>query len=161
MKSLPFILTCLFLFGCASHQLTAVADHDDIAEAVFRHMWQPEPVEKGVSHSVQQVHEVYFLSFGDSTDPNPKFMSRFSDFKIPVKPISAGVWRGRLIYDKVSGEGGAAFYVKDIFMLSQDEAEVVAVIHPEGGLSVSGLVYRVFRKSGKWTVISENIKWIS
>jgi len=141
--------------------LTAVADHDDIAEAVFRHMWQPEPVEKGVSHSVQQVHEVYFLSFGDSTDPNPKFMSRFSDFKIPVKPISAGVWRGRLIYDKVSGEGGAAFYVKDIFMLSQDEAEVVAVIHPEGGLSVSGLVYRVFRKSGKWTVISENIKWIS
>ena len=88
-------------------------------------------------------------------------MRRFSDFKIPVKPISAGVWRGKLIYDRGSGEGGAAFYVKDIFMLNQDEAEVEAVIHPEGGLSASGLVYRVFRKSGKWTVISENIQWIS
>jgi hypothetical protein len=161
LKRLPFLLTCLFLSGCASHQLTAVADHDNIAEAVFRHMCQPEPVEKDVSPSAHQAHEVYFLSFGDSTDPNPEFLRRFSDFKIPVKPISAGVWRGRLIYDKVSGEGGAAFYVKDILMLSQDEAEVVAVIHPEGGLSASGLVYRVYRKSGKWTVISENIKWIS
>jgi hypothetical protein len=66
-----------------------------------------------------------------------------------------------LIYDKVSGEGGAAFYVERISMLSQDEAEVEAVIHPEGGLSASGLIYRVSRKSGKWTVISENLKWIS
>ena len=88
-------------------------------------------------------------------------MRRFSDFIIPVKPISAGVWRELFIYDKVSGEGGAAFYVKEIFMLNQDEVEVVAVIHPEGGLSASGLVYRVFRKSGKWTVISEKLKWIS
>jgi hypothetical protein len=117
LKSLPFILTCLFLFGCASRQLTAVDDHDDIAEAVFRHMCQPEPVEKDVSHSVHREHEVYFLSFGDSTDPNPEFMRRFSDFKIPVKPISAGVWRGMLIYDKVSGEGGAAFCVEKITML--------------------------------------------
>ena len=161
MKSLPFILTCLFLFGCASPQLPAVADHDNIAEVVFRHMCQPEPVEKDVSHNVNPVHEVYFLSFSDSTDPNPEFMRRFSDFKIPVKPISAGVWRGMLIYDKVSGEGGAAFCVEIITMLSQDEAEVEAVIHPEGGLSASGLVYRVSRKSGKWTVISENLKWIS
>ncbi len=124
-------------------------------------MCQPEPVEKGVSQSVHRVNEVYFLSFGDSADPNPEFMRRFSDFEIPVKPISAGVWRGRFIYDKVSGEGGAAFYVKDIFMLSRDEAEVVAIIRPEGGLSASGMVYRVFRKSGKWTVISESVKWIS
>jgi len=124
-------------------------------------MCQPGPVEKDVRHSVHRVHEVYFLSFGDSTDPNPEFMRRFSDFEIPVKPISAGVWRGKLIYDKASGEGGAAFYVKEIFMFSQDEAEVVAVVQPEGGLSASGLVYRVFRKSGKWTVISENVRWIA
>lgn len=161
MKSLPFILTCLFLFGCASPQLPAVADHDNIAEVVFRHMCQPEPVEKDVGHSVHREHEVYFLSFGDSTDPNPEFMRRFSDFKTPVKPISAGVWRGMLIYDKVSGENGAAFYVERISMLSQDEAEVEAVIHPEGGLSASGLIYRVSRKSGKWTVTSEKLKWIS
>lgn len=161
MKSLPFILTCIFLSGCVSHQLTVVSDHDDIAEAVFRHMWQPEPVEQDVSHSDHRAHEVYFLAFGDSTDPNPEFMRRFSDFKIPVKPISAGVWRGKFIYDKASGEGGAAFHVKEIFMFNQDEGEVVAVIHPEGGLSASGLVYRVSRKSGKWAVISENVRWIS
>jgi len=161
MKSLPFILTCLFLFGCASRPLPAVVDHNDIAEAVFRHMCQPEPVEKDIGHNVNGVHEVYFLSFSDSTDPNPEFMRRFSDFKTPVKPISAGVWRGILIYDKVSGESGAAFYIEKISMLGQDAAEVEAIIHPEGGLSASRLVYRVSRKSGKWTVTSENIKSIS
>ncbi len=161
LKSLTFILTCLFLFGCASRQPAVVDDHDDIAEAVFRHMCQPEPVEMEVNPGVHRAHEVFFISFGDSTDPNPAFMRRFSDFKTPVKPISAGVWRGTLIYDKVSGEGGAAFCVEKISMLGQDEAEVEAVIHPGGGLSASGLVYRVCRTGGKWTVTGEKLKWFS
>ena len=101
------------------------------------------------------------MSFSNATDPSPEFLRRFSDLQIPVKPISAGEWRGTLIYDKMSGEGGAAFYIEKISMLSRDEAEVEAVIHPGGGLSASGLVYRVCRTSGKWTVTGEKLKWIS
>ena len=172
MKSLPFILICLFLFGCVSPQQpaqqpvqqpaqpTAADDHDNIAEAVFRYMCQPEPDEKDVSSNVNR-DEVSFLSFSNATDPSPEFLRRFSDLQIPVKPISAGEWRGTLIYDKMSGEGGAAFYIEKISMLSRDEAEVEAVVHPGGGLSASGLIYHVSRKGGKWTVTSEKLKWIS
>jgi len=161
MKSLAFTVTLLFLLGCASQQRIVTTDHDDIAEAVFRHMCQPEPVEEDVSHNVNQIHKVYFFAFGDSADPTPEFMSRFSDFKVPVKPLSAGVWREMFVYDRVSGERGAAFYIEKVTMLGRDKAEVEAVLHPGGGLSASGPVYRISRRSGKWIVTGEKLKWIS
>src|SRR5690348_7618519 len=65
MKSHAFTLTLFFLLGCASEQRIVTTDHDDIAEAVFRHMCQPEPVEEDDSHNVNQIHKVYFFAFGD------------------------------------------------------------------------------------------------
>ena len=165
------LLVCLLFAGCATHRndritplqsdARSLEGREDIIEVVFRHMCQPEPVEKEVSHDVNLVHKVYFLAVGDSQDPNPELLKHLADLKSPVKPISAGEWKDFFIYDKATGERGAAFYVRSISMLSNDDCEVEAVLHPGGGLSASGPIYRVKRKSGRWVVISERLKWIS
>jgi hypothetical protein len=176
MKILSFLFLCLVLIGCASTEPEAVItplavtellgaptgeERDSIMESVFRHMCQPEPVEKDVSHNVNRVHKVYFLMVGDSHDPSPEFLKRLSGLNAPVKPISEGKWKSFFIYDRVTGERGAAFYVKRITMISRDEADVEAVIHPGGGLSASGPIYRVTRKDGRWIITGERLKWIS
>jgi hypothetical protein len=134
---------------------------DDILEAVFRHMCRPEPIEKEVSHNVNRAHKVYFFGVGEKMDPPAEFLSRFKDISVPVKPISEGEWKEFYIYDRATGKRGAASYVNNIAMLSKDEAEVEAVLHPGGGLSASGPIYHLKRKSGKWAVIASRLKWIS
>ena len=171
MRFLLPALICLLCIGCTSDRRTQITPlqndarslegRDDIIEAVFRHMCQPEPVEKEVSHNVNLVHKVYFLGLGDSQDPSPELLKRLANMKSPVKPISAGEWKDFFIYDKTTGERGAAFYVHSISMRSQDDAEVEAVIHPGGGLSASGPVYRVARRNARLVVISQRLKWIS
>ena len=81
-------------------------------------MCRPEPVEKAESHNVNLVHKVYFLAEGDSQDPSPELLKRLGDLKTPVKPISAGEWKDFFVYDKATGERGAAFYVRSISMRS-------------------------------------------
>jgi hypothetical protein len=171
MKSLTPLFLCLLLVGCATdhqHYITppqndarSLESREDVIEVVFRHMCQPEPVEKDVSHNVNLAHHVYFLALGDSQDPSPEFLKRFADLKSPVKPISAGEWRAFFIYEKTTGERGAAFHVRSISMRSRDDCEVEVVIHPGGGLSASGPIYRITRKNGKWTVVGQRLKWIS
>ena len=171
MRHLTTIIALCVCVGCASSrhdQITtpqndtrSLEGHEDIIEVVFRHMCQPEPVEEDVSHNVNLVHKVYFFAVGGSQDPSPELLKRLGDLKSPVKPISAGEWKDFFIYDRVTGERGAAFYVRSISMCSQDDCEVEAVIHPGGGLSASGPIYRLTRKNGKWTVVSERLKWIS
>ncbi len=166
----PIIALCICV-GCTSSrhdQITplqtdawSLEGREDIIEVVFRHMCQPEPFEKEVSHNVNLVHKVYFLAVGDFQDPSPDLLKRLADLKSPVKPISAGEWKDYFIYDKATGERGAAFYVRSISMRSRDDCEVEAVIHPGGGLSASGPVYRVARRNGKWTVVGERLKWVS
>jgi hypothetical protein len=166
MRLLLPILVCLLCIGCSTdrhahitplqNDARSLEGREDIVEAVFRHMCQPEPVEKEVSHNVNLVHKVYFLAVRDSQDPSPELLKRLADLKAHVKPISAGEWRGFFIYDKMTGERGAAFYIRSISMRSRDDAEVEA-----GGLNASGPVYRVRLKSGKWRVVGESLKWIS
>ena len=161
MKYFSVTVACLLLCGCVSSRIISSSDHDDIAEAVLRHMFRPEPFEREVSHAVNQIHKVYFVAFADSADPSPEFIKRFDDLKLPVKPLSTGEWRRMFIYDKATGERGAAFYIEKITMHGRRTAEVKAALHPGGGLSASGLVYRVVQKNGKWVVIGERLKWIS
>ena len=161
MKCFVFVVACFFSCGCISPQNVSGSSHDDIAEAVFRYMFRPEPFDKEVSHSINQVHKVYFIAFADSVDPSAEFLKRFDDIKTPVKPLSAGDRRQMFIYDKAAGERGAAFYIQKITMHGRGNAEVEASLHPGGGLSASGLIYRVAQKNGKWIVIGEKLKWIS
>ena len=124
-------------------------------------MFRPESFERADSHTLNQVNKVYFVAFADSTDPSPEFIKRFAGLKTPVKPLSAGEWRQMFIYDKATGERGAAFYIQKITMHGRRSAEVEVALHPGGGLSASGLVYRVVQKNGKWVVIGERLKWLS
>jgi hypothetical protein len=124
-------------------------------------MFRPEPFEREFSHTVNQVHKVYFVAFADSADPSSEFIRRFEDLKTPVKPLSAGEWRQMFVYDRATGERGAAFYIEKITMHGRYSAEVEATLHPGGGLSASGRVYRVAQKNGKWAVSRDKLKWIS
>jgi len=170
-RSLIFALACLLCIGCASTCQTKItpldkkppgfAGHEDILETVFRHMCQPEPESREISHNVNPVHKVYFLSVGDAKDPSPELLQRLSDLKSPVKPLSAGRWKDFFIYDKISGERGAAFYVNAISMQSPDAAEVTTTTRPGGGLSASSYIYLMARKNGKWVVTGQKLNWIS
>lgn len=178
MKILTLPFLCLLLVGCAPSRLNRetvitplpspellgasnAQERDSIMKAVFRHMCQPKPVEEDVSHDVNRVHKVYFIGLGGSIDPSLEFLGGLSDLAAPVKPISAGEWRNFFIYDRISGQRGAAFYVMSITMISKDEADVEGMIHPGGGLSASGPVYRVIRKEGRWVIAGARLKWVS
>jgi hypothetical protein len=132
---------------------------EDIMEAVFRHMCQP--IEKDLSRPVNREHKVYFLSTSVWSDPPRAFLNRLNNLGTPVKPIAAAQWSGEFIYDRETGARGAAFYIKDITLHSDDEADVDAVVHPGGRRSSCGWFYHLQRKDGKWVVARETWKWIS
>jgi hypothetical protein len=140
----------------------STAVRDEILEVVFRKMSRAEPEEREVSHELNRVHKAFFLAIGKSeSDPPQELIKRLSDLPVPVKPISEGKWKGFFIFDKTTDERGAALYVYSITMLNKDEADIEAKIHPGGGLSASGWIYRVKRQSGKWIVIGQKLKWIA
>jgi hypothetical protein len=176
MRSICGLLLCLTLVGCASDGPQASGpqsaqdkpraasekqQREDIMEAVFRHMCQPSPVEKDLSRPVTRDHKVYFLSTSVWTDPPPAFLKRLNNLDAPVRPIAAGEWSGEFIYDRETRERGAAFYIEYITMVSDEEANVDAVIQPGGRRSSCGWFYRLHRKDGKWVVARETWKWIS
>jgi hypothetical protein len=174
MRTICALLLCLTLVGCASSeqqtstvrtaqdQPRAVSDQqlrEDITEAVLRHMCQPGPAD--ISHPITREHKVYFLSISQWYDPRAGFLKRLNDLGAPVKPISAGEWSGGFIYDRATRERGAAFQIDRIAMLSDDEADVDAVVQPGGPRSSCGWFYRLNRKDGKWVVVREKWKWVS
>ena len=176
MKSICGLLLCLALAGCASggresstvrgaqDQPRAASDQqvrEDIMEAVFRHMCQPGPVEKDVSRPVTRDHKVYFLSTSAWSDPPPRFLKRLSNLGVPVKPIAAAQWSGDFVYDRATGARGAAFSIGRITLLSDEEADVEAVVQPGGRRSSAGWFYRLHRHDGKWAVTRETWKWVS
>ena len=176
LKSICGLLLGLTLAGCASgerqsstvraaqDQPRAVSDQqvrEDIMEAVFRHMCQPGPVEKDLSRPVTRDHKVYFLSTSVWSDPPPRFLKRLNNLGVPVKPIAAAQWSGDFVYDRSTGERGAAFSIGRITLLSDEEADVEAVVQPGGRKSSAGWFYRLNRKDGRWVVVRETWKWVS
>ena len=130
-------------------------------EAVFRHMARPGKVENDISRPITSEHKVYFLNVGVWFDPRPEFLKRLNDLGVPVKPISAGKWRGQYIYDPVTGERGAAFDIGRITVRAEQEADVDVVINPGGSRKSCGWFYRLSRKDNKWVVTQETWKWMS
>lgn len=161
MRLFAFILlTALAGVGCSTTH-TPVAKHDDILEAVFRHIAQPAPVVDEDSHGVNLAHKVFFLAVEDSRDPSPELLQRLKDFSVSVKPMSASVRKDFYIYDRVTGERGAAFYIHSIQPVSWNKADVQADTNPGGALRGSGFIYRVVYRDGKWSVTSQKLKWVS
>lgn len=177
MKSLYVLSVCLVLIGCASREpqtataplangetrgASEKASRDDIMEAVFRHMCEPGPVDQDLSsHHVGKDHKVYFLSVSPWHDPRADFMKRLGNLSAPVRPISAVEWKGQFMHDRATGERGAAFYIQSVIMLSNDEADVEAVMNLGGPKGSYGWFYRLARKDGRWTVVQERWKWVS
>ena len=158
-----FIFVALFVNGCVTRQAVTAEAHenDDILDAVFRHISHVEPVASEGSHYLNLSHKVYFVALSDSQDPSPRFIQRFRDYAVPVKPFSAALRKDSYVYDKVTGERGAAFYFRAISRLGRHKAEVEVDFAPGGGLSASGYLYRVVQREGKWRVTGEKLRWVS
>ena len=162
-----FILGTVILSGCVTNEAVKLdaSESDDILVAVFRHVSRPEPLEMEGSHSLNRLHHVYFVAFwgsdGKWNDPNPRFLDRFRDFAVPVKPFSAALRKDFCAYDKVTGERGAVFYFDAITRSGRDKAEVTAGLAPGGGLTGSSSAYRVVQRHSRWIVISQKLKTIS
>src|SRR5436190_2258617 len=142
LKGFCGLLLCLTMAGCVSSEPqtstvraaqdkpSGVSDQqvrEDIMEAVFRHMCQPAPVEKDLSRPVTRDHKVYFLSTSVWSDPPPSFLKRLNNLGAPVKPIAAAQWSGDFVYDRATGERGAAFSIERVTLRADDEADVDAV----------------------------------
>jgi hypothetical protein len=157
---LPLLVAVgLVCTSCQTPLTPASAEYSNIAEALFRHLAQPAPVNDPDSHGVNLAHHVYFLQL-DSQDPDTSFLSRLGDLKVPVEPLSASVLTNFYRYDRQTGQRGAAFYIQNIRLLS-GTAEADADMQPGGALRGSGFTYRLIRKGGKWVVVGEKLRWIS
>lgn len=76
--------------------------------------------------------DVYFVAFGDDTDPPPEFLHRLDDLGVPVKPVSdadVGMWE---IRDRATGRIGWLVHARIIRWIGRDRARV------ECGTSLGG-----------------------
>jgi len=130
------------------------SDYLDVAEAVLRHQFDHNA-------SGAQRNADYFFIFLEKGDPPPALLARFANEKPPVLPASlatSSAFEG--VKHKESGGRGLIFRISSIKWLDANTAEVEGGYY-EAGLSSSGNVYRVERRSGKWSVTKDEMQWIS
>jgi hypothetical protein len=130
------------------------ADEDAIREAVFRYQFEHN------ASGQQQKASAYFLSIGkDYKDPDDAFMARFVKHQPPVKKASQAT--GQLgVIDKETGQPGLKFRVESIKQVDEDKV-IVEGGYYESGDSSSGNTYTVERIDHKWSVTSDEMRWIS
>ena len=146
-----FAIFGLGLCSCTTNQ-TRDSELDDIREAAFLYMF-------GHNNSgIQQKAGVYFLAFYDPVrtqkfDPSAAFLGRFRDHR----PRVAGQSEARdateqeNVRDKVTGEKGLVFYIRNIRWNSGDTAEVDSG-YDEGMEGASWNTLFLEKKSGRWFV---------
>jgi hypothetical protein len=158
---LPLLLAVsVVCTSCRTPLTPGSTEYSDIAEALFRHLAQPAQVNDPDSHGVNLAHRVYFLQL-ETRDADASFLSRLKDLSVPVEPMSASVHTNSYRYDRQTGQRGAAFFIRSIRLLGRNKAEAEADMNPGGELRGSGFTYRLTRKSGKWVVVGEKLRWIS
>jgi len=96
-------------------------------------------------------------------DPSPAFLARFRDLKAPVR-TPAGC-QGKLpdgmgIADTQTGVMAMAFKIEQPVCTSPTECDVAAEYYT-GPMSAARWTYHLRRTDGKWTVIGEDMQWIS
>lgn len=122
---------------------------DDVRETVFRH-------QLGDSH-----RGIYFLQVEDAKEPSSYLLDRLSDTKCRIKPLSAAQKGGMDgVVDRETGERGMIFRVDAIRWIDETKCEVEGGYWADG-LAADGNVYQVELKDGIWTVVGEEMLWIS
>jgi hypothetical protein len=130
------------------------AVEDDVREAVFRYQF------KHNASGAQQNVDYYFLDLGPE-GPIPEFMARFEAHSPEVLPVSeATASPAKGVSHKDDGGHGLIFKVGEIQWIDKNTVDVEGGYY-EAGLSASGNIYRVERKSGKWIVTKDTMHWIS
>jgi hypothetical protein len=160
------ILVVLFVVGvcfvctsCRTPVSSDSPDHTQIVEALFRYLAQPAPVNDPDSHGVNLAHKVYFLQV-ESHDPSQSFLSRLTNFAVPVKGLSAGIMTNGCWVDKATGEQGVAFFISDVKMVGRSNSEADAAISA-GSMRASGFQYYLAKEVGKWSVVKRKFRWVS
>ena len=162
-----FVLAAALVSGCVATKEARLdaTENTEVLEAVFRHVAHPEPKKMEDSHSLNEIHGVYFIAFwgsdGEYGDPNPRLLERFRGFPVPVKSLSAATLKDLKAFDKPTGERGAIFYFEKITYSGPHNAEVTLALAPGGGLSGSTFAYRVVRLNGRWKVTGKKLKAIA
>jgi hypothetical protein len=85
---------------------------------VYTHTQRDDVREAAIRFCVQRHPQIYFVGSGDQ-DPDDKFLSRFSDIKKLVRPMSQSVYDRkdkhivRTYFDRTTGEVGELLYLSD------------------------------------------------
>jgi hypothetical protein len=117
------------------------SDEIAICETVFRHQFRRN------ASAAQQSAKAYFITVC-ANDPDPPFIERFRD-------ISPAVYAG----SKFKVGRGLAFGISTIEL--RGDTAVVSGGYYEDTLSSSSSTYRLEKKAGVWTVVSDEMNWIS
>jgi hypothetical protein len=110
---------------------------------------------------MHQHAKVYCLHFEQGADPPASFLARFASLKTPVRAGSACSEDARSgVVEVATKAPGLAFRIDSVQWTDKDHATVQGGYY-EAGLSASGNVYTLERKSGAWVVTGDQMVWIS
>lgn len=181
LLEVSFLLTAL---GYLAIRLPQMKVENDIREAVFRYEFQhnssgrqtsADAYHLGIAHGwSSQMEEVTnpivraagIEPFGgmadEPSDPKGWFLRRFRGHTPRIKRYSEHEVRDLSdgVQDAQTGKPGLVFIVGGIRWIGPNEVEVEGGYY-EGGLSASGNIYRLERRSGRWVVVNEFMTWIS
>ena len=145
------LLLLIFIPSCKNNPVGPITEEQDLQELVFRSLFVNN--DSGfVNNSTGEIShkvKVYFIEFfsefsatnsprGEPIDPTDEFISRFKDFKLPVKKASLSMIKyGEGIVDKFTGEIGLRFYSGPVKVINNVKVEIIAGYHYNGG-SASG-----------------------
>lgn len=127
--------------------------YPDVAEALFRHQFENNA--SGRQSSVG----AFCLAFAKETSPSPQFMSRFAAEEIAVKAVGKCKWIENHWTD---GDGGNSivFYINDIVCEDKEICRATGG-YSEASLSASGNNYELKLQDSRWTVVKDEMLWIS
>jgi len=127
---------------------------DDICFALANYIF------KNNASGAQQKVEYYFLKINGG-DPSEDFIERFSDQKPIVLPYSlAEASADKGVRHKKTKGRGLIFSIDKIKWVSDTEVKVSWGYY-EAGLSASGNTATLKLKEKGWTVIDDQMQWIS
>ena len=126
---------------------------DDVAEAVFRHMFRKN------ASGAQQKAGVYCLEVRNG-DPDAAFLARFHDITKPVRKASDCEGSSHGVFEKATHRSGLMFRVESVAWTDADGAKASGGYF-EGGESASGNTYTLARHAGAWRVVKDVMNWIS
>ena len=131
------------------------ADEEDLREATLRHMFKKN------ASGMQQSAGIYCIQFENKADPSAAFMARFAHDAKTVRAGSGCTEDARSgVVDKTTKARGLMFRIDAVKFTDKDHATVNGGYF-EAGLSASGNVYTLERMKGAWTVVKDEMTWIS